>query len=321
MKRPWLLPLEPAYRMGLELKNAAYERGRLRVRRLERPVFSVGSLSVGGAGKTPVVLALAALLGRDGHAADVLSRGYGRTSRAVLRVDKGGRAEQFGDEPLELARAGLEVVVGAERYEAGLLAERTGAAKVHLLDDGFQHRRLARTLDLVVLTLADVRDRLLPAGNLREPLGSLKRADALVLREEEAEEIVASLPRMDAAVWLVRRELVVPADAAPLAFAFTAIARPESFFGTLAATGQRVVGQLAFADHHRYSPADCERMLLAARKSGASGFVTTAKDAVKLTPELLAMLGPVSVARLRTSFLEEQERVLPRLRQALRPVH
>lgn len=322
MRRPLLAPLNPLYRAGWQWKDRAYGSGLLQPKRLRQPVVSVGSLSAGGAGKTPAVLALAGLLRRAGYAVDVLSRGYGRSSKAVVRVDAEGDAASFGDEPLELARAGCEVFVGADRFEAGLLAERTGKAQVHLLDDGFQHRKLGRTLDLAVVTLADVRDHLLPAGNLREPLRALERADVVILREEEAAELEATLARFTgAATWVLRRKLALPAGASSPAFAFAAVARPRDFFANLGVAGQRLTGELAFPDHHRYTLRDCARLCAAARAAGANGLVTTAKDAVKLTPEMLAVLGPVAVARLEVSLLDEQERVLPALQRAVGPVH
>ncbi len=316
MTRPWLLPLNPLYRAGLAVKNGLYAKRRLAVRRLARPVISVGSISAGGAGKTPAVLALAEMLKRHGYAADVLSRGYGRKSKVVAQVDPAGTAAEFGDEPLELARTGLSVFVGAERYEAGLLAERVSASTVHLLDDGFQHRRLHRTFDIVLVTLADLRDHLLPAGNLREPLRNVRRADVIILREEEAEEIYAVTSKLTRAFhWTLRRTLKVPKDAPLKPFAFAGIARPQTFFAGLASTGQR-----AFADHHAYSLADCETLVAAARQVGADGFVTTAKDAVKLTPahhSKLAAVGPVAVATLECGFLYEKDQVFRQLRRVL----
>lgn len=316
MMRPWLLPLNPLYRAGLAVKNHLYSKRRFTIRRLKNPVIGIGSISAGGAGKTPAVLALADMLQRNGYAVDVLSRGYGRTSQAVAKVDHAGTAEDFGDEPVELARAGLSVFVGTERYRAGLLSERVNPDTIHLLDDGFQHRRLHRAFDIVLVTLADLRDHLLPAGNLREPLSSLRRADAILLREEEAEEIYAVTSRLTRAFhWTLRRTLTVPVEAPSKPFAFAGIARPEAFFKALASTGQH-----AYPDHHPYPLADCDELIAAARQAGANGFLTTAKDAVKLTPAHLAALGavgPVAVARLHCSLLYEKDQVMRQLRKAL----
>ena len=301
------MPLVPLYWVGLLVKNRLYDRGWLRVRHLQNPVISVGSLSTGGAGKTPLVLALAELLGRHGAEADVLTRGYGRGSGVAEQVDVAGSSLRFGDEPLEMARAGLPVFVGAERFAAGVLAERANTSRVHLLDDGFQHRRLRRALNVVLLTRVDAEDRLLPAGNLREPLRSLPRADVVVLREEEAEELAGLVPN-GLAVWRVRRELIVPVERPMRPVAFCGIARPEGFFSMLEGVGCESAGEIAFADHHQYQDSDFERLAQAARRAGADGFVTTAKDAVKISTEAMQTLeavGRVWVARLKVIFLEE----------------
>ena len=324
VKRPLLLPLVPLYWLGVRGKNALYDLGWRRVRQLGRPVISVGSLSAGGAGKTPVVLMLAELLGRHGVGVDALSRGYGRGSGVAEEVDAAGSAARFGDEPLELARRGMRVFVGAERFEAGRVAEEKTEAdpssalrddkhkalrddkhKVHLLDDGFQHRRLGRDLDLVLLTVEDWRDCLLPGGNLREPLASLRRANVVVVREDEAAELAGVIPA-GAEVWIIRRELVLPGDRAAKLFAFCGIARPEGFFGML----PEVSGTKAFPDHHAYSESDFAALVAAARRAGAGGFVTTAKDAVKISAAArreLEAVGPLVVAELRVSLVDEDD--------------
>ena len=321
MRRPWALPLLPLYGAGLALKNRLYGTGLLKAQALPWPVISVGSLSAGGAGKTPFVIMLAGLLQRSGVGVDVLSRGYGRVSRAVEKVDAGGSAEQFGDEPLEMARAGLRVFVGADRGRAGELAEEQGPdseLKVHLLDDGFQHRRLGRALDVVLLTEEDGRDRLLPAGNLREPLASLARADVVVLRAEEAERLRPVVAQYtQAEVWVIRRELVLPERRVRWPVVFCGIARPGSFSRMLQVAGCEPVGQVMFRDHQQYGFGEVERILTLARRAGADGFYTTAKDAVKLLPEWRARLeevGPVEVVRLSVALDDEAKAVATMLR-------
>ena len=317
MKRPLLLPSVPLYWLGVQGKNALYNLGWLRVKRLEWPVLSVGSLSVGGAGKTPVVFMLAELLARRGVAVDVLSRGYGRVAGSVEQVDASGNAARFGDEPLELARRGVTVFVGAERWEAGKFAEsgthltpdgaaiERGHPVVHVLDDGFQHRRLGRDLDLVLLTVEDWRDCLLPGGNLREPLASLRRADVVVVREDEAAALAGVIAaRSKAETWVIRRELVLQDDRPGRLFAFCGLARPTGFFGMLPA----VAGSKAFSDHHAYADADFAGLVEAAKAAGANGFVTSAKDAVKISPaarQRLEAVGPLVVAELRVSLVDE----------------
>ena len=164
-------PLAGIYGAASALRNTLYDRGVVAARRLARPVVSVGNLSAGGTGKTPFVIALAELLQARGIAVDMLSRGYRRKTQGVLVVDPAGSAAEFGDEPLLIARRlGVPVIVGESRYHAGLMAEERFPSRVHILDDGFQHRSLARDFDIVLLTKADLNDRLLPAGRLRRSM-------------------------------------------------------------------------------------------------------------------------------------------------------
>jgi tetraacyldisaccharide 4'-kinase len=299
-------------------------------------VVSIGNLSVGGSGKTPLTIRLAELLSAEGLAVDVLSRGYGRSSRATEQVDPLGRAAQFGDEPLLIAwRTDVPVFVGASRYEAGLLAERTleirDARKperltsanqdaspltpgpgIHLLDDGFQHRQLARDVDIVLLRREDFTERLLPAGRLREPLAAVRRADFVVLREEDEEfaERLRQLGR-DATVWWVRRSLEVSRELAETTgpvVAFCGIAWPEEFFSGLIDRGLNVELTVDFPDHHRYDIEDVEELAKIAAKVNAEAFAITEKDCVKLDVRLLEILervAPVRVARLGVSLRDE----------------
>src|SRR5438309_11718139 len=146
-------PLASIFAAGVHLRNALYDRGRLPQRRLQGPTISVGNLSVGGSGKTPFVLLLGELLKQRGIKFDILSRGYGRRSRGVLLVDPSGSAREFGDEPLLMARRlNVPVIIGEDRCEAGCFAEEKFGPQLHLLDDAFQHRSLAREFDIVLVT-------------------------------------------------------------------------------------------------------------------------------------------------------------------------
>src|SRR6266478_2467755 len=170
-------PLSSLFGLGVRARNALYDRGIARARELRGPVVSIGNLSVGGSGKTPFVLLLGELLKQRGIIFDILSRGYGRKTRGVALVDPAGSSRDFGDEPVLLARRlAVPVVVGEERYPAGVFAEKELGPRLHLLDDGFQHRSLARDFDIVLVTAQDANDRLLPAGRLREPCTSIQRA-------------------------------------------------------------------------------------------------------------------------------------------------
>jgi tetraacyldisaccharide 4'-kinase len=323
-RRRWAWPLVPLYAAGLAVKDGLHAAGVLRVKKLKWPVVSIGSLSAGGAGKTPVVIALGELLRGRGWDVDVLSRGYGREGQGVERVSSYGEgaAKRFGDEPMVVAqRLRVPVWVGADRFAAGRAAEATGPATdaargVHLLDDGFQHRQLARVLDVVLVTADDLGDALLPAGNLRERWAALRRADVIVLREEERDRVearVRGLLREGALVWSVRRRFVLPVPVAQLSsgprpVAFCAIARPEGFWAMLKEVGCGVVEKVAFADHHAYSAADVERLVETAKGCNATGFVTTAKDHVKLSRAMIDRLrevGPVDVLKLEAKFVDE----------------
>jgi tetraacyldisaccharide 4'-kinase len=312
-----LLPLVPLYAGIVAAKGWLFDRELLPHRRLGRAVISVGSLSAGGAGKTPVVLMLAEQLTQRGFEVRILTRGYGRRRRFPERVDPKGDATRFGDEPILLARrSGALVYVGGDRHHAARLAEReypSGNKTIYLLDDGFQHRQLKRDLDLVLVTRQEFDDGLLPAGNLREPLQALARSHIVLLRGEEVhdgepdpEPLVARYT--PAPVWTITRRLVLPQGGIPLRpVAFCGIARPEGFFEMLAAKGCIPAATQIFCDHHVYVSGDMERLVSLAIRHHADGFVATEKDAVKLTPALrdrLHSVGPVIAPELRVDLLD-----------------
>jgi tetraacyldisaccharide 4'-kinase len=300
-------PLTSLYGAAIALRNTLFDRGVLASRRLEQPVISVGNLSAGGAGKTPFVIALGELLKARGIRFAVLSRGYGRKTRGVRVVDPDGNARDFGDEPLLIARRlGVPVIVGENRYAAGRAAEREFQPQLHILDDGFQHRSLARDFDIVLMTERDYYDRLLPSGRLREPLSSLARADALVLpagltvdhptsrRDAACRVSLAALQQKP--IWRIARELVLPTlPSAPVVFC--GIARPEQFFAQVRAAGIVPAAEVIFRDHHAYDRRDIERLLATRNRLGAGGFLTTEKDAVNLGG-LQAQLEPLAIAKL-----------------------
>jgi tetraacyldisaccharide 4'-kinase len=302
-------PLSAIFGAGVALRNALFDRGVFKVHKLARPVVSIGNISVGGSGKTPFVIALGELLQHQEIEFDVLSRGYGRRSTEIAVVDANGTPEQFGDEPLLIARKlRAPVIVGADRYQAGLLAEKKFSSKLHLLDDGFQHRRLHRDFDIVLLPAEDQRGTLLPMGRLREPLSALKRADAVVLPDPVDE------PLQGKNVWRARRQMEIAADGRPIAFC--GIARPRQFFDALKAARQEIAGTLTFRDHHRYAQRDIDRLLDLKKQTGAAGFVTTEKDAINLGP-LSAQLQPLRTAVLRIE-LESHDAVMAELLKTLK---
>lgn len=303
-------PLSAIYGAGVSLRNALYERGTLRQKKLAGPVVSIGNLSVGGSGKTPFVLLLGELLKARGVKVDVLSRGYGRQTRGVAVVDPGGSARDFGDEPLLIARRlGVPVIVGEDRYQAGLMAESKFGPQLHLLDDGFQHRALARDFDIVLVTPEDARDRLLPRGRLREPLRSLARADAVVLTSGASAE---AFPLKEKLVWRVRRG-IVPRNVPNRAVVFCGIARPKSFVLQLRAAGIEPAAEAFYRDHHAYGEKDVRDLLALRERSEADGFVTTEKDAINLGG-LLTALDPLAVIPVKMELADAANAVDTMLR-------
>jgi tetraacyldisaccharide 4'-kinase len=297
-------PLSTIYGGVVGARNALYDRRWLRSHSLRGPVVSVGNVSAGGAGKTPFVILLGELLKARGISFDVLSRGYGRKTRGVLLVDPGGLPRDFGDEPLLIARRlQVPVIVGEDRYEAGRFAEARFAAQMHLLDDGFQHRALARDFDIVLVTPDDTRDRLLPGGRLREPLSSLQRADAVVLASGASPE---SFPLVGKIVWRVRRGIVTQSAAQnipPRPVVFCGIARPKNFLLQLRAAGIDPIAEAFFRDHHAYTEKDIRDLLELQQRSEAGGFVTTEKDAVNLGGYLDA-LAPLAVVPVKMELAD-----------------
>jgi tetraacyldisaccharide 4'-kinase len=276
-----------------------------RQRRLQRPVISVGNLRVGGTGKTPAVAHVAHVLLEMGERPAILSRGYGRRSAhdGVVVVSDGQRLcsdlDRSGDEPLMLARAvpRARVLVSADRYLAGRLAEMHLDATVHVLDDGFQHLTLARGTDLLILGADDFADpRTLPTGRLRESLSAGSFAHALLVPsagDDETRAIAATLGvktafRLERMAGEPRRldlfGASAPARTQTAVLASAGIARPERFFEELRSGGWDVKRTASFPDHHRYTRADVAGLVDQARAAGAKAIVTTEKDLVRLLP-------------------------------------
>ncbi len=321
--RPLLWPLVPAYRLALVLREFQLRAGLKPTHCLRWPVVSVGNLSTGGSGKTPLTITLAKALTARGLHVDVLSRGYGRRrSTLPLLVDFNGTSEQFGDEPLLIAReTGVPVFVAAERYQAGLLAEKASQqvsesairqVRVHLLDDGFQHRQLARDIDILLLSRRDLTDHLLPAGNLREALCAAKRAAVIAIPADEPElEAEFKSRGWKGIIWRLRRSMEIPSaddSADGPVVAFCGIARPGQFFQGLESTGVKLAAHVVFPDHHRYTARDLDGLAAQARHAGAKALVTTEKDRVRLgslgatLPESI----PLRIARLHIE-IENQD--------------
>jgi tetraacyldisaccharide 4'-kinase len=283
-------------------RRVRYVRDPAMRRCLGRPVISVGNLGVGGSGKTPVVLHLARWLVSIGERPAILTRGYARRvaldgvtvvsdASAVLAT-----VDTAGDEPLMLARAlpGVPVLVGADRYLSGRLAERQLGATVHILDDGFQHVQLERDVDLLLVSEEDLADRPLPAGRLRESLEAARVADAALVTagyDTAAERVGRALDL--STVFRVTRTIAPPKAIVPpydsivvppasRVFVVCGIAKPDRFVADVAAAGWEIAGTMTFRDHHRFTARDLDRVIAAATIARSSIVLTTEKDAVRL---------------------------------------
>ena len=303
-------PLATIFGGVVSVRNALYNRGLLRVQRLTGPVVSVGNLSTGGSGKTPFVILLGNLLKARGVKFDVLSRGYGRTSRGALAVNPEGSPRDFGDEPILIARRlQVPVFVGEDRFAAGRLAETQFGPQLHLLDDGFQHRALARDFDIVLLTAEDADDRLLPGGSLREPLPSLQRADAVVLGAGVAPERFSLQGKQ---LWRINRG-ILPQHVPPGPVVFCGIARPHNFVQQLRAAHIEPAAEAFYRDHHSYTENDVRELLQLRQQSKAGGFLTTEKDAINLGNHVYA-LTPLSVVPVKMELQDATNAVDTMLR-------
>jgi tetraacyldisaccharide 4'-kinase len=311
-------PLSSIFGAVVATRNLFYQRGFLPQQRLNGPVVSVGNITVGGAGKTPFVIMLGELLKSRHVQFDVLSRGYGRKSRGVRLVNPDGAPADFGDEPLLIARKlGVPIVVGEQRYDAGIFADQHFGSQLHVLDDGFQHRQLAREYDIVLVTPGDYKDSLLPTGRLREPVSALRRADAVVLTPGTSRK---GLP-LDGKLVLEVERGIAPDSVPPHPVAFCGIARPDNFFSQLRDAKIDIAAEARFKDHHAYSRKDVAMLIEMANANRAGGFVTTDKDAINLGV-LADGLQPLSVVPATMRLLNADAaigRILATVAERYRP--
>ena len=334
-----LAPAAWVYQAAVRIRNTLYTRGWARSFSLPQPVISVGNLTLGGSGKTPLVIYIAEILEQLGYVPAVLSRGYGRHQSHHSHVlspgdPRAAPAAMVGDEPRLIRRAvpGAWVGVSADRCKVGNeIAERESRA-VFVLDDGFQHRRLNRDFDIVMIdsTQPFVHNRIVPSGTLREPLEALRRADCIVLNlgrvDPEASFLEAEILRIHPSAELFRcrqqiHKLVSISEwrrnphsrsevaRVRSAHVVAAIGNPQRFLRSLRSLEITVVGTSFFRDHRRLDPSDWASCVRAAHDQGADALITTEKDAIKLTQELDY---PLLVAVQSTEILEE-----PRFRQAI----
>ncbi len=297
-----LLPLAWLYGLIVRLRNLAYDRAWLRSSAVAVPVISVGNLSTGGTGKTPVAEGLLRHFEQQGLRAAYLSRGYGRSSKGYLRVQIDGHAAWYGDEALQVARKfpALPVAVCEDRVKGAerLLAEEH--IDLLILDDAFQHRRIRRDLDLVVIDgqRLPCHDGLLPIGRLREPRRHLRRADFLLVNKLYDS---AELPRVRKALKWVERPLLLgrPVGAALQSWSteqtlsprvldghsvilLAGIGNPGAFRQQVEALGAHVEAMHTYRDHHPFRAADFERLRRACQAHPEAWVITTEKDLTRL---------------------------------------
>lgn len=331
------MPLAGLYGAGARLRARAFRRGWFKSRQLSRPVISVGNLTVGGSGKTPLVIEVARILLRHGHKPAILTRGYRRKRGAEIIVlePKPHRSPDgriAGDEPALLARAlpQVPIMICADRYRAGQLAEEWLDADVHILDDGFQHLALKRDVDIVAVDVSQElwREALLPAGRLREPVSALARADMIVLTRVEikgpaaAGKLVSGInptapifrcaTGLRGLIELGRKEMTEPEDflGKPVC-AFCGIGNASAFFLDLRRWRFNPVSETAFRDHHVYSEEDIKQLNETAVNYGAAAFLTTEKDVMNLPPKAAFDLPVLACAiQAEISDAERFEQVL-----------
>jgi len=328
------------YRGLMAARKCLYARGVLARMQLPCRVVTVGNITVGGTGKTPTVLFLARALADAGLHIAVLSRGYGGSKRGPLIVsDKKqvlATAREAGDEPFMLAQTlrGVPVIISRNRYLGGMLACERFNPHVLVMDDGFQHLRLRRDLDIVLINARNPFGcgQLLPRGILRESVSALRRARIVVLTKvdphrdpDELEERIAAI-NPDAAVFRSRFRptgLLQPATGASvgletvrgrMAAGLCSIGDPGHFFSMLASLGVSYSRPLVFPDHHRYGRRDCR--MIAARASGADYLITTEKDIAKMNADML-QLPNLLVLQVRQA-IDDQERFLKVVLEHLR---
>ena len=295
------------YTAGIWFRNALYDKGIFRVRPVGVPVISVGNLTAGGTGKTPVVEYLLRYLLKHGKKVAVISRGYKRSTSGTFIVSDGrqifGTAKVSGDEPYQMARKfpSTVVIVDEVRGRAARVAVNIHRADVIVLDDAFQHRSIARDLDIVMIDGQTILKEIpmLPAGIRREPLSALRRADILVVsrsgdlnfqKEGFKQYSTAPIAKVEfkpksLVHWSTLKSISCSDIKGQSCIAFCGIGNPMSFHNILKSIGFTVIEFIRFPDHHRYSSPNLKTIEEKFRSSNAQMIVTTEKDAVRLSPD------------------------------------
>jgi tetraacyldisaccharide 4'-kinase len=323
------------YSAAINFRNALYEKGVFKLHSLGVPVISVGNITVGGTGKTPMVALVAGMLLEKGEKVGILTRGYGRKNpKQRVLVSDGERiladAKQAGDEPFELARklSGKAIIIAdADRVSAGIWAREKFGITTFVLDDAFQHRKVRRDTDIVLIDATNPfgNGKTLPFGILREPLQNLQRADSIVITRANLIEDVSNLTsqirqyNQNCPIYVSQNQVSTVTELKNFqsiqatkdtgqrtqdkVFAFCALGNPNNFYEQLRQEKFDLTSTQTFPDHHFYTSKDIAKLTRKARSIGAEILLTTAKDAVKLQGLEFEM--PCSVVEIEMVFDEE----------------
>ena len=328
---PALLPISWLYALGVVLWNLLFDWKILRVGRVNVPVISVGNITTGGTGKTPVVESIARLMEDEKLRCAIVSRGYRRATRGLVEVSDGAKvkasSQDAGDEAYQLATRlpGTIVVVDEDRLRGAQHAVRLGASVI-VLDDGFQHRRLHRDLDIVCMDVSypAFRMPMLPAGYRRDTLSSLVRADVvlvtIVSTTDNLDKLRSTLSRYSKAKVFTSQYKVLSFRRAKTRFsvdlagvkgkqavAFCGIGQPDSFRKSLEGLGLRINALMAFSDHHSYTDEDLRSVLSEQERSKAEYIVTTEKDLARLASNRFIVDHPVFYIEMEMKIDQEKE--------------
>jgi tetraacyldisaccharide 4'-kinase len=333
---PFIYAPAKLYELCVRARAAFYENRLFETRRLKAPVISVGNLTVGGAGKTPCVAFLARFLRDEGYEVAILSRGYKRERQGRVEVSNGReilcRPNESGDEPFLLAKScpGARVVVDRDRYAAGKWLEERGRISVFVLDDGYQHLRLGRDLNLLLIDASESLDqaKMIPFGRLREPITAMRRADVVIVTRSDQpfdrralENAIGKFARADTPVFYAHHKItglinldgaggVSPVDfARKRVAAVSGVARPDRFVADLERLGMEIALRRDFDDHHRYTRGELLEIVERAREARAEAIITTEKDAANLPAGFAGSSAPPIFAA-RIEFACENEEAL-----------
>ena len=332
---PALVPLSWIYGCGVVLRNLFFDREMFHAEQVGVPVISVGNISAGGTGKTPVVESIARTLAEKGILAGIISRGYKRSTRGLVEVSNGKSlkvtAQESGDEPHQLAMhlPQTVIVVDEQRLRGARYAVNSLGVQAIILDDGFQHRAIHRDLDIVVIDASRLpfSMRMLPAGYRRDTYSSLKRADIVLLTKVKQTTTVDRLEERirkfsDAKIFTstfsiasfrrakTKFSVNLESVKGKKAVAFCGIGQPESFRTSIEEIGVHVVSLTPFEDHHSYSRADLARVATEQERLSAEYIVTTEKDMARLSGSASGDFlekNPVFYVEMRTEIHQQKE--------------